>query len=65
MNAATLSGKWNQLKGAAQQKWGKLTDDDLDKIDRSKDELIGVLQERYGREREAIEEEVNTWETWP
>lgn len=65
MNADILSGKWNQLKGKLKQKWGKLTDDDLDRINGSRDELVGVLQERYGKEREAIEEEVDSWETWP
>jgi len=65
MNTDTLRGKWKQLKGKARQKWGKLTDDDLDRISGSRDELIGVLRERYGKSREEIEKEVDSWESRP
>ena len=30
MNQDIISGKWNQVKGKAQAKWGDLTDDDFD-----------------------------------
>ena len=33
MNWDQIKGKWQETKGQAQQKWGKLTDDDLDVID--------------------------------
>lgn len=29
MNTDIISGKWTQLKGKAQAKWGDLTDDDF------------------------------------
>lgn len=61
MNADILRGKWNKIKGRAKQKWGKLTDDDLDRVDGSKDELVGVIQERYGKSRDAAEKEVEEW----
>jgi len=41
------------------QQWGKLTDDDLETLGGSKDEVIGRIQERYGWEREKAEMEVN------
>jgi uncharacterized protein YjbJ (UPF0337 family) len=62
MNRDILGGKWKQLKGAAKQKWGKLTDDDLDRIEGSRDELVGVIQERYGKSREEAEREVDDWQ---
>ena len=37
--------------------WGKLTDDDLDKVAGKYDQLIGLLQEKYGYTREQAEEE--------
>jgi len=43
-----MEGKWKQAKGAVKQKWGKLTDDDLDVIAGQKDKLVGRIQERYG-----------------
>jgi uncharacterized protein YjbJ (UPF0337 family) len=61
MNVDTLSGKWKQLKGRAKQQWGKLTDDDLDRIEGSRDELVGLIQERYGKSKEAAEKEVDDW----
>jgi len=51
INAAwdTLKGNWNQLKGRVREKWGLLTNDDLEHIAGHKDRLIGKLQERYGK----------------
>src|SRR5581483_3721750 len=48
VNWEQIEGRWNQLKGAVKQRWGKLTDDDLDVIAGKKDELLGKLQEKYG-----------------
>jgi uncharacterized protein YjbJ (UPF0337 family) len=59
MNEDILKGKWNQLKGQIKQQWGDLTDDDLDRISGQKDEMIGLLQERYGWERSRAEAEYN------
>ncbi len=61
MNSDQLSGKWKQLKGAAKERWGKLTDDDLDVIDGQTDQLIGKVQERYGVAREAAKKQVDEW----
>ena len=60
MNTDTLQGQWKQLKGKAQQKWGKLTSDDLDRIEGRQEELVGLVQEKYGYARERAEEEVRT-----
>ncbi len=62
MNRDILQGKWKQLKGQAKQKWGKLTDDELDRIEGSRDELVGLIQERYGRSRDEAEKEVDDWQ---
>ena len=48
MNWDRVEGNWKQFKGQVQQKWGKLTDDDLDVIEGKRTELAGRLQERYG-----------------
>ncbi len=58
MNQDIFEGKWKQLKGNAQQWWGDLTDDDLDRVKGHQEELYGVLQERYGWTRERVEREV-------
>jgi hyperosmotically inducible protein len=58
MNKDILSGKWKQLRGTIQEKWGRLTDDDLDRIDGKLDQLLGTLQERYGWARDRAEQEL-------
>jgi len=56
-----MKGKWKQLKGSVKERWGKLTDDDLDVIDGMQDQLIGKVQERYGIAREAAQKQVDEW----
>src|SRR5262245_42305105 len=58
MNRDILAGKWKQMRGELKTWWGKLTDDDFDRIGGQKDKLIGLLQERYGYSREQAEQEV-------
>jgi uncharacterized protein YjbJ (UPF0337 family) len=48
MNEDILKGQWKQLRGQIKEWWGVLTDDDLDKINGRRDQLIGKLQEKYG-----------------
>jgi uncharacterized protein YjbJ (UPF0337 family) len=57
MNADILKGKWKEIKGEVKQKWGKLTDDDLTQIDGKEEQLLGLLQKRYGYAKEKAEEE--------
>lgn len=63
MNSEQLKGKWKQMKGSVKERWGKLTDDDLDVIDGQSDQLIGKIQERYGIAREAAQKQVDDWNT--
>ena len=58
MNQDILTGKWKQMRGQVKQWWGKLTDDDLDRIDGAMDKLAGALQERYGWARDQAEREM-------
>lgn len=59
MNWDIIQGKWKQVKGSMQEKWGELTDDELDQVDGNKDQLAGKLQEKYGWSKEEAEEQVN------
>ena len=61
MNWDKVEGSWKQLKGKAQQKWGKLTDDEIDQIRGRREELAGRLQERYGKTRDEVESEIDSW----
>jgi uncharacterized protein YjbJ (UPF0337 family) len=59
MNRDILAGKWRQLRGEIQRRWGKLTNDDLDQINGNYDKLMGKLQERYGHARETLDRELD------
>jgi uncharacterized protein YjbJ (UPF0337 family) len=48
-----LKGKWQQQIGAAKIMWGKLTDDELLKLEGHEQKLAGLVQERYAITREA------------
>ncbi len=61
MNTDIAEGKWKQLKGKIQKEWGKLTDDDLDRIKGQKNEFVGVMQERYGKNKDEAEREFDTF----
>jgi uncharacterized protein YjbJ (UPF0337 family) len=58
LNQDVLAGKWKQARGQIKRWWGKLTDNDLERIHGRIDQLIGVVQERYGYTREKAEKEV-------
>jgi uncharacterized protein YjbJ (UPF0337 family) len=61
MNSDVLKGKWKQLKGNVRKQWGQLTDDEVDEIAGDAEDLVGKVQERYGRSREQAEAEVDRW----
>src|SRR5687768_6268317 len=61
MNQDIMKGQWKQLKGKAREKWGKLTDDDLDRVQGRREQLVGMIQERYGVARDEAERQVETW----
>ena len=61
MNADVLKGKWLQLKGKVRSQWGKLTDDELDQINGNSEQLVGLLQERYGYAKDRAQREVDTF----
>jgi len=63
MNSDQLEGKWKQLKGTVKERWGKLTDDDLDVIAGKHDQLQGKIQERYGITKEEAAKQIREWDT--
>ena len=63
MNTDIIKGKWKQLKGQMQAKWGDLTNDDFDVAEGNAKYLAGKLQERYGWEKDRAEKEVREFES--
>lgn len=58
MNEDQLKGEWTQLKGRIRERWGRLTEDDLDVIAGKRDQLAGVLQKRYGLAKEELQSQI-------
>jgi uncharacterized protein YjbJ (UPF0337 family) len=54
-----IADNWTQLKGKVKAKWGKLTHDYLATIAGKGDPLAGLLQQRYGCEKDQAEKEVD------
>lgn len=55
LNAQEVRGQWDMLRGKLKQKWGQLTDDDLQIFGGNVDEMVGRIHEKTGVAREQIE----------
>jgi uncharacterized protein YjbJ (UPF0337 family) len=58
-----IHGEWHELKGQVRKQWGKLTDNDLAQLHGKTEELVGVLQQRYGYGKAQAEIEISQWLT--
>src|SRR5262249_8701695 len=56
-----VEGNWKQAQGKIKEKWGKLTDDDLTKINGQREQLEGMLQQRYGLARDMVRKDIDAW----
>lgn len=61
MNWDQIQGNWTQLKGKVRERWGDFTDDDLTRIAGQREQLVGVLQEKYGTAKEEAERQADAW----
>ena len=59
MNQDVFEGKWKEMRGQVKEWWGKLTDDDLEQVEGKADQMIGLLQQKYGYTKEHAKEEFN------
>ena len=60
-NQDILQGKWQELKGQVKQQWGKITDDDIQRLSGKTEELTCALQQRYGYGKVQAEMEIDNW----
>jgi len=59
MNKDIFEGKWKEIRGQVKELWGKLTDDELAQAAGNSEQIIGLLQKKYGYTREHAVEELN------
>ncbi|MEQ8284560.1 CsbD family protein [Thalassospira sp.] len=61
MNWDQIAGRWKQITGDVKSEWGRLTDDEVDQVEGKQEKLVGLVQEKYGIEREEAERQVSAW----
>ena len=61
MNWDRIEGNWKQLKGTVIEQWGKLTDDELDRIAGKREQLAGRLQQNYGIAKDEAERQIDAF----
>lgn len=59
MNHEIFEGKWKEFKGQIKEKWGILTDDDLDRANGKAEQIVGLLEQKVGYTKEHAEKEFN------
>lgn len=62
MNWDIIAGDWKQFKGQVKEKWGKLSNDQLDMIGGRRDQLAGMVQETYGITKDQAERQIKAFE---
>jgi uncharacterized protein YjbJ (UPF0337 family) len=60
-NQDILQDEWPALKGQVKLRWGKLTDGDVQRLSGKTEELVEVLQQRYGYGKAQAKIEINQW----
>ncbi len=63
MNWDQIQGNWKQVKGKFKEQWGKISDDDLERIEGKRDQIVGLLQKRYGLSKEEAERQVSDFQS--
>jgi len=59
VNMDIFEGKWKEMRGQVKEWWGKLSDDELEQAAGNGEQIIGLLQQKYGYTRERAAEEFN------
>jgi uncharacterized protein YjbJ (UPF0337 family) len=62
MNTDIIAGNWKMVKGEAQKRWGKLTNDHLDQVEGNRQKLSGAIQKTYGVAKDEADKQVSAWE---
>lgn len=60
-NSDKLQGQWKQIKGDLRERWGKLTNDEVEQINGQEQNLVGKIQEKYGIAKEEAQSQVKSF----
>lgn len=56
-----IKGNWKQFTGSVQERWGELTENEVQEVRGERKQLVGKIQERYGIAQEEAERQVDEW----
>ena len=59
MDKLRFKGNWNEVKGKLKQKYGELTDDDLQYTEGNEEQLIGRIQKKLGKSKDEVRRLIN------
>jgi uncharacterized protein YjbJ (UPF0337 family) len=59
-----IERNWKQVKAKIKEKWGKLTDEDLDAIAGRRNRLEDRIHKRYGFADDFVHKEIDDWLRW-
>lgn len=61
VNNKMIESRWTQVRSKIHTRWGKLTTEDLSRIDTNHDELTRTIQERYEFSNEEVEDQIQRY----
>lgn len=62
MNWDTMKGDWMSFKGKIREKWGELTDDELDRVKGRREQFEGLLQKKFGLAKDEAKRQIDDFE---
>jgi len=57
-----ISGNWAHWRDRIRERWGRLTNDELDVIAGRREKLVGRIQSAYGIEAADADRQLRNWE---
>lgn len=61
MNWDQIQGRWKEMTGRIRERWGELTEDEVQQAAGDREQLEGLIQQRYGKSKEQAREELDKW----
>jgi uncharacterized protein YjbJ (UPF0337 family) len=58
INKDLILGKWKEISGEAQKKWGEITENDLEKVKGNMTALVGLVEQKLGVSKEDAQKKV-------
>ncbi len=54
-----IEGKWDEAKGRIRERWGDLTDDELEQARGNWEQLVGTIRQKTGESMNPVEDTLN------